>query len=484
MKSRILSLLMLLSAFAAPVAHAETEVLEHEPIFTQQELDQMLAPIALYPDALLTQVLMAATYPEEVVEAAHWSREHPDLAGDAAVNAAGQEDWDPSVISLTAFPQLLAEMNARPEWTEQLGDAFLGQQAQVMNTVQTLRQQAQSAGNLQSSEQVRVLQQERTIVIEQTRPEIVYVPYYSPTVVYGPWWWDRPPVYWDPWPGYHSGFSPGYYWGSGIHVGLGFFYSSFDWHRHHVNIHRHHQLRGHQYHRHSDGVKHRPGKSEKWRHNAKHKRNVPYSVEKQRRLVERPARLQQGNDQQIIRDNKRGTTARALELAPSNPITVNPTLTPGRNDARATQGAGRMPDMKERHPQRPDNPRRDNPAMNRSDHRASPQVRPGAIQSGADMPRQLAPATQSGIDPLRQHIPQSQSAIRQPQTREASRSLRARDPQVMPNNSPRRPHGQAQPAARSNPGAQSRGPRANPRFEGGSGGQGRHGGGRGNQGRP
>jgi len=242
----------------------------------------MLAPIALYPDALLSQILMAATYPAEVMEAARWSREHPDFKGDAAVNAADEVDWDPSVISLTAFPQILAEMDARPEWTEQLGDAFLSQQAQVMDTVQTLRQQAQAAGNLQSSEQVRVLQQGQTIVIEQAAPEVVYVPYYSPTVVYGPWWWDAyPPIYWDPWPGYYSGFRPGYYWGSGIHVGLGFFYSSFDWHRHHVNVHRHHHrhLR-HQHNRQrlAGGLNTVRNKPQQWEHDPSRRHNVPYGV--------------------------------------------------------------------------------------------------------------------------------------------------------------------------------------------------------------
>lgn len=482
MKSRIFSLLLFLSAFVTPLACAETEVLEDGPIFSQQELDQMLAPIALYPDALLSQILMAATYPAEVMEAARWSREHPDLQGDAAVSVAGQEDWDPSVISLTAFPQVLAEMAARPDWTEQLGDAFLTQQAHVMDTVQTLRQQAQAAGNLQSSEQIRVLEEGQTIVIEQAAPEVVYVPYYSPAVVYGPWWWDAyPPVYWDPWPGYYSGFRPGYYWGNGIHVGFGFFHSNFDWHRHHVNVHRHHHLHKHHHRRNTAGTNNRPGKSQQWRHDPKHRRNVPYSFEKQRRTMERRAQLQQesARPQQTIRDINRGNTARAIEVTPASPITVNPTLIPGRNDARAIQGAKRMQDLKELPPRRLDHTRRDNPIAARGGVSIPQQARPRTTQDGASLPRQIAPATQSGINPLRQSIPQSQPVISRPQVPETLPSMRGRDrPLVMPNNRGMRSPGQAQPATRSSPNTQSGGPRGNPRFDGGSGGQGRHGGGR------
>src|SRR5947199_904119 len=120
--------------------------------FTQQELDQMLAPIALYPDSLLTQILMASTYPLEVVEAARWSRANPSLKGDQAVQAVTQNSWDPSVKSLVAFPQILQMMDEKLDWTERLGDAFLAQQTQVMDTVQNLRQKAYEAGNLTSTD--------------------------------------------------------------------------------------------------------------------------------------------------------------------------------------------------------------------------------------------------------------------------------------------------------------------------------------------
>ncbi|MEZ0231255.1 MAG: DUF3300 domain-containing protein, partial [Methylophilaceae bacterium] len=222
-----------------PVVFAQDDVAPPAQSYSQQELDQMLAPIALYPDALLSQVLMASTYPLEVVQAARWSKAHQDLKGDDAVNAAQQNNWDPSVVSLTAFPQILAMMDEKLDWTERLGNAFLAQQSQVMDTTQNLRQKAMAAGNLQSDEQIRVQPQGQTIIIQQAAPQVVYVPYYNPTVVYGPWWWEAyPPVYWDPWPGYYRrpGLSVGFYWGAGIAVGGGFFYGNFDWHRHHVNV--------------------------------------------------------------------------------------------------------------------------------------------------------------------------------------------------------------------------------------------------------
>ena len=229
----------------------------------------MLAPIALYPDALLSQILIAATYPLEVVEASRWSRANPNLKGDQAVQAVAQNAWDPSVKSLVAFPQILLMMDDNLNWTERLGDAFLAQQAQVMDTVQNLRQKAYAAGNLKSSDQVRVEQQEQTIVVEPATPEVVYVPYYDPMVVYGPWWWPAyPPVYWAPWPGYfwRPGFV-GFSWGPGITVGAGFFFGAFDWHHRHMNVVNVNNFYYHPVNVNRGGV---------WEHDPVHRRGIPY----------------------------------------------------------------------------------------------------------------------------------------------------------------------------------------------------------------
>src|SRR6266545_1768008 len=223
----------------ATIPPPQTAPRQNRAAFTQQELDQMLAPIALYPDSLLSQILMAATYPLEVIEAARWSKANPSLKGEQAVQAVTQNAWDPSVKSLVAFPQILQMMDEHLNWTERLGDAFLAQQAQVMDTVQNLRKKAYEAGNLKSSDQVRVDQQGQTIVIEQPNPQVVYVPYYDPWVVYGPWWWPAyPPVYWAPWPGFFvsPGIAVGFAWGPGITVGAGFFFGACNWSHRHVTV--------------------------------------------------------------------------------------------------------------------------------------------------------------------------------------------------------------------------------------------------------
>src|SRR5437667_4240876 len=152
----LLSVSVLFAQETVPLAPAP---MPPKPVFTQQQLDQMLAPVALYPDSLLSQILMASTYPLEIVEAARWSKANPNLKGDQAVQAVAQNTWDPSVKSLVAFPQILMMMDDKLNWTERLGDAFLAQQQQVMDTVQNLRQKASAAGNLTSNDQIRVDQQ-------------------------------------------------------------------------------------------------------------------------------------------------------------------------------------------------------------------------------------------------------------------------------------------------------------------------------------
>ena len=173
-----------------------------DPVFTQEQLDQMLAPIALYPDPLLAQVLMATTYPGEVGEAVSWSKAHPDAKGDEAVKQVANQPWDPSVQALVAFPQVLATLGQDPVWVQRLGDAFLAQPDDVMNGVQRLRHQAQAAGNLQSNQYQNVTIQNvaapapatttqapapapvpapassSTIIIQPSDPQVVYVPTY------------------------------------------------------------------------------------------------------------------------------------------------------------------------------------------------------------------------------------------------------------------------------------------------------------------
>jgi hypothetical protein len=203
--------------------------------FTRAELDQMLAPIALYPDTVLSHVLIAATYPDEVEEAARWSRRHPDLRGEEAVDAVEDRDWDPSVKALVAFPEVLERMDADMDWTERLGDAFLAQEDDVMDTVQGLRDRAYEAGHLDSLEHVRVIREREYIYIEPAVTHIVYVPYYDPWWVYGTWWWPAyPPYYWAYWGGYpysyyHTHYHTAFYWGTGFRVAPTFYFATFHW---------------------------------------------------------------------------------------------------------------------------------------------------------------------------------------------------------------------------------------------------------------
>jgi hypothetical protein len=145
--------------------------------FKQEELDQMLAPIALYPDSLLAQILMAATYPLEVVVADRWAKANKNLKGDQLNDVLDKKDWDPSVKALVPFPQVLSMMSEKLEWTQKLGDAFLDQQDEVMDTVQKLRAKAGAAGNLKDTEEQKVIVKERGIEIEPAQPEVVYVPF-------------------------------------------------------------------------------------------------------------------------------------------------------------------------------------------------------------------------------------------------------------------------------------------------------------------
>ncbi len=186
-RRRIFLLSLAAVAFAALPGRAQTD----KKSFSPAELDQMLAPIALYSDALLSQVLMAASYPLEIVEAARWSQANPNLKGDAAVSAVGDKSWDVSVKSLVAFPPVLSQLNEHLDWTQKLGDALIGQQDDVAASIQRLRAKAAEAGTLKTGKEQTVSTQtqgsETIYAIQPTDPEVVYVPTYDPNTAYGQW---------------------------------------------------------------------------------------------------------------------------------------------------------------------------------------------------------------------------------------------------------------------------------------------------------
>ena len=245
---------------ATPAAHPAPVV---APAYTAAQIDQWVAPIALYPDALLSQILMASTYPANVIQAAQWSKDNPNMQGDAAIQAVASQPWDPSVKSLVAFPQLMSLMGGNPPWVQNLGDAFLAQPKDVMDSVQRLRALAQKTGALQSTPQQTVTTVTKpapaktsttetttattsapaptVIKIESADPQVVYVPTYNPNTVYGTWPNTAyPPTYLPPSPG--EQFTDSLVKGLGFSLGVATTYAIFsnidwddddDWDHHH-----------------------------------------------------------------------------------------------------------------------------------------------------------------------------------------------------------------------------------------------------------
>jgi len=250
-----------------------------QPVFKQEELDQILAPIALYPDSLLAQIFMASTYPLEVVQADRWAKQNKDLKGDALTAALEKQQWDPSVKSLVNFPQVLAMMSEKLDWTQKLGDAFLAQQKDVMATVQTLRKKAVEAGNLKTTKEQQVIVEKETIIIQSASPQVVYVPTYNPTVVYGAWPYPAyPPTPYYP-PGYVAGTAL-LSFGVGMAVGAawGYAWGGCNWHGGggdvDVDINRNTNINNN-INRGNYAKQYQGGKGN-WQHNPEHRKGVSY----------------------------------------------------------------------------------------------------------------------------------------------------------------------------------------------------------------
>ncbi len=190
---------------------------------TPEQLQRLVAPIALYPDSLVAQVLAAATFPEQIVEADRWVQAHPDLKGQALGQAVDQQPWDPSIKALTAFPSVLGNMDKNLSWTSSLGDAYYNQQQDVMDAVQVMRRKAQGAGNLKSTPQQTVTTDGSDVEIAPAEPDVVYVPAYDPWLVYG-----YPIAAWPGWYPYPGIWFGGPYLSFGLGFGIGWF-GGFGW---------------------------------------------------------------------------------------------------------------------------------------------------------------------------------------------------------------------------------------------------------------
>jgi hypothetical protein len=272
-------LLVLVAGGLSAVAQEQSST----PVFKQEELEQMLAPIALYPDSLLSQILMASTYPLEVVQAQRWAQQNKTLRGLELATALEGRSWDPSVKSLVDFPDVLDMMNDKLDWMQSLGDAFLAQPKDVMNAVQALRKKAQDQGSLKTTQQQTVNDSNQIIVIEAANPEVIYVPAYDPTVVYGYWPYPAyPPYYW--YPPWYVRATP-YAFGAGVAMGAawGYAWGHCDWHggdididiNRNANFNRNINRGNYVSHYQGDGQFGQNGRGT-WQHNPADRRGVPY----------------------------------------------------------------------------------------------------------------------------------------------------------------------------------------------------------------
>ncbi|NKF50009.1 DUF3300 domain-containing protein [Shewanella sp. WXL01] len=243
--------------------------------FSDAQLAQVLAPIALYPDSLLTHILIASTYPLEIVQAHRWRKNQSDDTA-RVMQDVEQQSWEPSVKALAAFPTVLERLSDDLQWTQNLGDAFLQDEGRVLDAIQTLRHQADQANSLDDMENVTVTKTDKQIIIEPVQKEIVYVPYYDTRVVYGNWYWAHyPPVYWHPpvyWrPPVYVSHRP-IYWGPGIHISFNYYFSAFRWSYRRVVVinHRHSHI-----YRPARKIAYSSG-AQRWRHKPQHRKGVAY----------------------------------------------------------------------------------------------------------------------------------------------------------------------------------------------------------------
>jgi hypothetical protein len=287
------------AAYAQTVQQQDATQEQEAPKIPNDQLDALVSPIALYPDPLLSQVLVASTYPLEIIQLQQWLAQHKDLKDDALVAAVEKENWDPSIQGMAALPDAVKQLAENIKWTTDLGNAFLAQQSDVMDAVQRMRGKAKDAGNLKSNEQMKVetkvVESKTVVVIEQASPEVIYVPSYNPTVVYGPPVYPYPPIAYPiataaisfgigiaigaAWGGGGWGYGAG--WGSNNNITINN-NNNFVNHnnrnninggnRNNINGGNRNNINGGN--RVNNGV---PGGNNKWQHNPSHRGGAPYS---------------------------------------------------------------------------------------------------------------------------------------------------------------------------------------------------------------
>jgi hypothetical protein len=267
----------LLAEQIAEQSNQQQQVQAESQPFNEDELAQMLAPIALYPDSLLTHILIAATYPIEIVEADRWLKKNKGLSTEDAAQSVKDFNWDASVKALVPFERILSRLSEDLTWTQQLGDAFLQDESRLLESIQELRKQAQLAGNLEKMDNMDVSYEDNNIVIEPIEKEIVYVPYYDTRMVYGTWHSvSYPPVYWKPHHNvYVSRYHP-FYYHSGIHISFNYFFSAFHWSNRHVVVVNTHHYKHRYYEQRPRRLIVNGGYAKHWKHQPVHRKGVAY----------------------------------------------------------------------------------------------------------------------------------------------------------------------------------------------------------------
>ncbi|MCU7554743.1 DUF3300 domain-containing protein [Alteromonas sp. ASW11-19] len=299
-----------------------------ESSYSDAELDSLLAPIALYPDTVLTHILIASTYPLEVVAADRWRQENAHLNAEQVANAVEAYDWDPSVKALAPFDQVLRTMADDLNWLQSLGDNVLISQSRVLARVQVLRQHALSQGALSDNEYQRVERDAEVIVIEPRRREVVYVPYYDTRVVYGHWWHPVAPVHWHHPVNYRNHF--GFYWSPSIRLTSFFYFGGIHWHNRHVVV-THRPVR--HYHHGYSRKRVYSKEYQRWNHNVKHRRirysdrvvrSAPerYAVAPQRKVVHSQSKSRQVDYRQQPRQRLQDARKNHRQVTPVKPKQV------------------------------------------------------------------------------------------------------------------------------------------------------------------
>ncbi|MDO6679133.1 DUF3300 domain-containing protein [Shewanella sp. 4_MG-2023] len=398
------------AAFAATDSGAQTLVSDQAysqdaEQLSEAQLAQMLAPIALYPDSLLTHILIASTYPLEVVQAHRWQQENSQLDSEQKMQQAEQQDWDPSVMALVAFPTVLEKLNEDLDWTQELGEAFLQDEETVLASIQTLRHQADEANSFDDMENMTITREEKQIIIEPARTEVVYVPYYDPRIVYGSWRWNAyPPVYWR-YPSYvHYRPNRPIYWGPSVYINFNYFFGAVHWSSRRVVVINHHKTR---YYRKPHKIAYSQG-SHRWKHKPAHRRGVAYKAP---RVSHKYDRARYNKSHKVAHSQKPGHKGKPAQLHNSKPSHI-------AKQQRVNKALKNNHNAKPSYSSRPSTKPNTRPSTKPS---TRPSTRPSNTNKMHNGQQDKALRTANKSQPNRSNkAHQSQKATKQPSSRQAT----------------------------------------------------------------